>query len=51
MRIDDGFCNNPNDDNAIDVEEAYDSMFLPTKRRWNSHVLAAFMRKGWSVYD
>ena len=39
------------DKNVIDVEEAYDSMFLPTKRRWNSHVLAACMRKARVVFD
>ena len=38
MRINDGFYNNPDDNDVIDVEEAYDSMFLPTKRRWNGHV-------------
>ena len=52
MRINDGFYNNPNDNNdVIDVEEAYDSMFLSTKRRWNSHVLAACMRKARVVFD
>ena len=52
MRIDDGFYNDPDDDdNVIDVEEAYDSMFLPTKRRWNCHVLAACMRKARIVFD
>ena len=51
MRIDDGFYNNPDDDDVIDVEEAYDSMFLPTKRRWNGHVLAACMRKARIIFD
>ena len=51
MRINDGFYNNPDDNNVIDVEEAYDSMFLPTKRRWNGHVLAACMRKARAVFD
>ena len=40
-----------NNENVIDVEEAYDSMFLLTKRRWNGHVLAACMRKARIVFD
>ena len=54
MRINDGFYNNNNNsdgENVIDFEEAYDSMFLPTKRRWNGHVLAACMRKARDVFD
>ena len=51
MRINDGFYNNPNDDNVTNVEVAYDSMFLPTKRRWNGHVLAACMKKARIIFD
>ena len=56
MRIDDGYCNDPdvdysNDKNIIDIDEDYDLMFTPTKRRYNGHVLAACMRKARAVFD
>ena len=51
-----GLYNNPDvnyldNENVIDVEEAYNSMFLPKKRRWNSHVLTAYTRKARIVFD
>lgn len=58
MRIDDGFYNNPDNGvdysdnkNIIGIDEAYDSMFTPTKRRYNGHILAACMRKARAVFD
>ena len=56
MRIDDGFYNDTNVDysdnkNIIDIDEAYDLMFTPTKRRYNGHVLAACIRKARAVFD
>ena len=39
--------NNDSDDKiVIDVEEAYDSMFLPTKRRWNGNVFGFLYEEG-----
>ena len=38
-------------ENVIDIDEAYDTMFPPTKRRWNGHVLAVCMRKARAVFD
>ena len=56
MRIDDGHYNDPDvnysdDKNIIDIDEDYDLMFTPTKRRYNGHVLAACMRKARAVFD
>ena len=55
MRIDDGYYNDLDvdysDDKVIDINEDYDSMFPPTQRRWNGHVLAACMRKARDVFD
>ena len=55
MRIDDGYYNDPDvdysDDKVIDINEDYDLMFPPTQRRWNGHVLAAYMRKARVVFD
>ena len=56
MRIDDGFYNDTdvdcsNNKNIIDIDETYDLMFTPTKRRYNGHVLAACMRKARAVFD
>ena len=39
------------DENVIDIDEDYDTMFPPTKRRWNGLVLGACMRKARVVFD
>ena len=58
MRHDDGFYNNSDNGvdyldnkNIINIDEAYDLMFLPTKRRYNGNVLAACMREARIVFD
>ena len=57
MKIDDGFYINldngvdySDNKNIIDIDEAYDSMFTPSKRRYNGHVLAACIRKARDVF-
>ena len=39
------------DENVIDIDEDYDTMFPSTKRRWNGLVLGACMRKARVVFD
>ena len=48
MRIDDGFYNNPDpddDDDVIDVEEFYDSLFLPTKKKMERSCFGSLYEK------
>ena len=54
LMVDDGMyaVNDYSDnENVIDIDEAYDTMFPPTKRRWNGLVLGACMRKARVVFD
>ena len=54
LTVDDGMYavdDYSDNENVIDIDEAYDTMFPPTQRRWNGHVLAACMRKARAVFD